>query len=269
MAEAPEAPATTPIFELPATLPFSAISTKHDDWDGPYLARLRAFYRGGKALLHDADVMSEIFPKHRKEKDSVYAERKKCAIYVPLAGMVLNYIKASLTEEHLVVDMTPPEGSSEAPPTPPWYQEWFKDVSPPGGKTIAIHDFVGAAILEGLICRTAWVRVDLPKPGEFVNLADQEKAGNLNAYAVLHPAETVIDWEEDESGELQYVVTHCQVSKRASLLTGRASITEKFSVYTATEWAIYELTHERAKEPTKETQVPRTSWGSHSFGRVQ
>ena len=253
---------------FPGTLPFSAISTKHDDWDGSYLARLRAFYKGGKALLNDSSIMTEIFPRHRNEKDKVYEERRKCSVYVPLAGMVLNFIKASLTEERLAVDLTPPDGSTDAPPTPDWYRTWFDDVSPPGGKTVPLHDFVGAAILEGLICKTAWARVDMPKPEEFTSLAEQERSGNLDAYAVLHLAETVIDWEEDESGELQFVVTHSQVSKRLSLSTGRDLVTERFCVYTSQGWAIYEMEHKRNELPDKEKPISLKSQGNHSFGRV-
>ena len=254
---------------FPATLSFSAISTKHDDWDGPYLARLRAFYKGGKALFNDAGVMDAIFPRHRNEKEGIYKERCKCAVYVPLAGMVLNFIKASLTEERLSVDLTPADGSTDALPTPDWYRAFFDDVSPPGGKTIPLRDFVGQAVLEGLICRIAWARVDMPKPGEFASLAEQERAGNLDAYAVLHPAETVIDWEEDESGELQFVVTHSQVSKRASLAGGRDMVTERFCVYGPGEWGIYELEHKREEVPTPEKLVSLKSQGTHGFGRVQ
>ena len=254
---------------FPASLAFSVISAKHEDWCGDYLARLRAFYKGGKALLQNRGLLEAIFPRHRDEKPAIYAERCKRAFYLPYAGEILNFICASLSAERLEVGLKKPDGATDAPETPEWYGGFFDDVSPPGGRTTSMHDFVKLAVLEGLICKTAWARVDLPKPDEFVSLAEQDAAGARNAYAVMMPAECVIDWEEDNSGELEFVITQTQENKRKTLIDGRDLLTERFTVYTATSWAIYELTHKRNEAPTDVTPVPLMSHGDHSFGRVQ
>ena len=254
---------------FPASLPFSVISAKHEDWCGDYLARLRAFYKGGKALLQNPALMETVFPRHRDEKPKIYAERCKRAFYLPYAGEILNFICASLSAERLEVGLGKPDSATDAPETPEWYSNWFDDVSPPGGRTTSMHDFVKTAVLEGLICKTAWARVDLPKPGEFVSLAEQDAAGSRNAYAVLMPSECVIDWEEDNSGELQLIITQTQENKRKALADGRDLLTERFCVYTSTSWGIYELTHKRSDPPTDQTPVLLTDHGDHSFGRVQ
>ena len=262
-----------PEFSLafPAKLPWGKISATHEDYCGPYLARLRAFYRGGKALLQNAALLREVFPRHRDESEQVYQERCRRAFYLPYAGEILNFITASLSAERLAVGLTKPEGATKndtPPPTPDWYKSWFDDVSPPGGRTLSMHDFVKSMVLEGLICKTAWARADLPPAGQYTNQAEQEKAGNLNAYVLSVPAEAVIDWEEDASGELQYVIVQDRESKRTSLAEGRDMVLDRFSVYTATEWATYELSHKRDDKPTDTTDVSLKDTGPHSFGRV-
>jgi hypothetical protein len=257
---------------LPEQVTWEEISATHPEYDGAYLERLRAFYKGGKALLRNHALMEEVFPKHNDESPGVYKERCRRAFYLPYAGEILNFIKASLSAEQLRMDLSKEKGAKEGPPTPEWYSEWFKDVSPPGGKSISMHDFVREAILEGLICRVAWARTDLPAPPspseEYKNLATQEKAGALEAYALIVPAESVIDWDEDESGELELVVVHSRSRKRTGLKGGRSIVIERFLVYTREEWAIYELPHKVNEHPSPQIVVRRVKGGKHTFGRV-
>lgn len=253
--------------DFPAQLKYEQISAKNEEWDGGYLRRLRAFYKGGKALLQDDEIMEEVFPKQGREDQAVYDLRRRLAFYVNYAGEILNFITSSLSAERLSIAL---DSDDEENPRPidAWYEGWIKDVSPKGGKTVSLHDYSRMAVLEALITRVAWARVDMPPKGDYQNQAEQEKAGALSPFTVLVQAECVIDWDEDDSGELELCVVHTCESKRKSLTDSRSKITEVFRVYTPTDWARYELIHDKDKEPTPDMLVTLVAAGPHSFKRV-
>jgi hypothetical protein len=259
---------TTPANPIlfPPSLTYEQISAKHEDWDGSYLHRLRAFYKGGRALLGDDDLMSQVFPKQGREGNNVYGLRRRLAFYVNYAAEILNFIVASLSADRLSIK--PADDGQGAAPLDEWYSDFINDVSPPGGKAICLHDFTRAAALEALITRVAWARIDMPERGEYQNLKDQEISGGRDAFAVLIPAECVIDWEEDDSGELLFCVIHTCESKRLGLASAREKVTEIFRVYTIAGWARYEITHDKGKATPKETKVACVASGEHSFRRV-
>jgi hypothetical protein len=266
MAPMPEtAPEST---GFPASVTYKALNSKNDTYDGAYLRRLKAFYKGGKALLRNPQVMADVFPRYRDESDKVYEQRCARAFYLPYAGEILNFIVASIAAERLEVAQTSGEEGAEPPPLDEWWAEFFKDVSPPGGKVTPLHDYVKDAILDALQGKVSWHRADMPKPGEFASYADQERAGALDAYVVPLDSECVIDWEEDASGELTLVVTHSCESKRASLAEGREMVTDIWRVYTPTEWARYEFTHKKCEPITESQLIPLVGTAAHSFGRV-
>lgn len=262
MAEAPAA------VSLPGSILYRVINARHECYDGEYLCRLKALYKGGRALLRNKRLLEEIFPRHRDELDSVYQQRCKRAFYVPYAGEILNFIAASMAADPLQVERKRAKGSSEGPAVDEWWAKFFQDVSPPGGKTCNLHDYIKDAVLDALQVRVSWHRVDMPKPGEFASQADQDRDGARDAYVVPVQAETVIDWEEDESGELIMLVTHTCESKRKSLEDGRDKVKEIWRVYTRTEWARYELEHRRDETSKDDQAVQRVAGGPHAFARV-
>lgn len=258
---------TAPSGGFPASLPYKVLNAKHDCYDGRYLRRLKAFYEGGRALLGDWSLMEEVFPRYREESDLVYEKRIRRALYMPYANEILNFIVASMSAEPLEVTLGGGEEGKERP-LPEWYAKFSDDCSPPGGKAQSLHDHVKAAILDCLQCQVSWHRVDLPRPGQFQTLADQEKAGALDAYVVQIPAECVIDWDEDESGELNFVVVHTCENRRKSFSDGREMITEVWNIYTRDGWARYEYAHKKTDKIQENQQIPLADEGTHSFGRV-
>lgn len=255
---------------------YKKLSQKNPEWDGPYWRRCRALYAGGKKLLKDMDVLRDVFPPHLNENPYVYAERCRRAYYIPYAGEVIDMITSALFSEDLKME--------SEPDADPWYEEWVKDVSPPGGSKQTLQEFLKEQITTALVCKRAWSLIDLPtvqdvmekaiKTGQGVpdtepsSLAAQEKLGLLDAYACPLDPENVWDWEMDRDGQILWLIVHYKLAQRQGIDGDRDTITERWMYYTPTTWEQYELTYHKTRPPTEATEVPKVKEGTHSFGRV-
>lgn len=273
---------------------YKQLSIKNPEWDGPYWRRCRALYAGGKRLLKDPEVLRDVFPPHLNEKPHVYAERCKRAYYIPYAGEVIDMITSALFSEDIAMQSEPQADK--------WYDEWAKDVSPPGGSKQTLQAFLREQMSTALICKRAWTLIDLPTIDDVVqqalyaiketagspaaaayltggkeaaaamiqpgSLLDQEKLGMLNAYACSLDPECVWDWECDRDGRLLWVLIHYTSSPRASIQTSRDVCVERWMYYTAETWERYEIAYKKTNPPTEATEVPLVASGSHSFGEV-
>lgn len=257
-----------------AGVPYKFFKVVHPEYDSKYWHRLRALYRGGRALLGDQKLMNEIFPRHRKEREEIYEERCKRAFYVPYAAEIIDHIVAGLSAEPIAMTVGSTEAGGQAE-LPEAYKAFIKDVSPKGGKSLELNDMVKEQIRNALLLMTGWTLIELPAlkdaAGERMQFGDtgaQEKAGALAPYAVVLDAESVIDWEEDGSGELEFVILHTMSAKRLTLQSGRDMVTQTWVIYTRREWFRYEVTHKEDKEPKDEEPIPLVDGGPHTFGRV-
>lgn len=257
---------------------YKKLSQKNPEWDGPYWRRCRALYAGGKKLLKDPQVMHDIFPPHLAEKPTVYAERCRRAYYIPYAGEVIDMITSATFSEDLKM-MAEPKAD-------PWYEDWVKDVSPPGGAKQNLQQFLKEQMTTALLCKRAWTLIDLPTVEDVVgraqeagtglpvaqapagSLAEQEKMGLLNAYACPIDPEAVWDWECDRDGRLQWILIHYVQAKRVGIDGDRDTIKEQWVYYTATTWERYEISYHRTRPPADGIEVPKVAEGTHSFGSV-
>jgi hypothetical protein len=255
----------------------------HPTYDAAYWHRLRALYKGGKTLLGDRKLMEEIFPPHRGEDPAIYDERLSRAFYMPYSGEIVDHIIAALTAEPLVLsleDESEDDEDEEAESKtkggddeelPDFWSEFVKDCSPPGGASMSLNQLARQMMLEALIVRCGWTLYDLPPKGAVPpagSLGDQEKAGALRAYALPIAAEAVIDWDEDDAGELQWAIIHTVDCKRQGIRGGRNKITERWVYWTAETWEKFEITYDKSRLPKDTDIVPLVDWGYHTHGKV-
>lgn len=258
--------------EVATGLEYATLRQANPCYDAKYWHRLRALYRGGKKLLGDRDLMREVFPPHRDELDDIYKERCKRAFYIPYAGEIVDHIIASLTAEPLVVSLTDAE---EGEPLPDFYDKFVKDCSPPGGKEVNINQLVRKTLLDAMQVQTGWVLYDLetPKtpdgmPVRFGSLRAQETSGALDVYVDTLDAESVIDWDEDSSGELIWAIVHTSECRREGIAGRRNRTTERWVYWTRDSWELYEITYDNDKKPRDTDLVRRISGGIHTHKKV-
>lgn len=255
---------------------YGMLKQKHPDYLGVgsagYWQRLEALYAGGRKLLEDAAIMAVVFPSHTNEDPAIYVERKKRAFYINHAGAILDHLVAALSGDPVTVA---PDGQEST--TDEFYQEFFEDCSPPLGRKMPFNRLLKDRMLSALVFRRAWTLVDLPEtdPEAYASLAEQEKADALDAYACALTPFEVFDWEEDEDGELLWVL-RCQTTcRRASPSVGRDIIVETYTVYTPEDWTRYVVTYKKEgsnavgviDKPSDDFVCVGQTY-PHSFGRV-
>lgn len=254
-------------------LPFKLFKVTHPEHQPRYWARCRALYAGGKSLLgmdpvtgQPTDLLRDVFPRHLHEEEYVYSERCRRAYYIPYAGSIIDMIVAELFAERLSMDGDPVPDE--------FYEDFFEDVSPPGGRVMAFNDLLKYQIRTALLCRRAWTLVDLPRLSEDAlptSLAEQEESGALRAYALPIEPEVVRDWEMTDDGELQWALLAYEHNRRASLGANRDVVRLEYIHYTRTDWTRYAIEYNRKQKPTgpnDEDLVKVEASGTLTTGRV-
>ncbi len=245
---------------FPDKLDYKYLSRTNDGYDCEFWKECRALYAGGKKLLADKEIMARLFPKHAAEDDDVYRERLRRAYYSPYAGEIIDSIVASLLAEPLTMQADPEP--------PPYYAEFFEDLSKAGGRKQSLNQLLREQVLNSLITGSAWTLVDMPPPGEYKSEKEQAEAGALDAYACAIDPECVVDWETDDTGALLWALVKYETKKRSGITEDRNLVTETFMYYTREAWAKYEITYKEDEKPKDGTEVPKVGEGAHTFGEV-
>lgn len=245
---------------FPATLKYQQLDRKNAKYDAEFWKQCRALYAGGRKLLADPTVMDALFPKHAAEDKDVYEERRKRAYYLAYPGEIIDMIVAALLAEPLTM-------TTEKTPDP-FYAEFFEDVSRVGGKRQSLNQLLREQVLTALQCGTAWTLVEMPPAGEYASELEQREAGALDAYACPVDPTSVIDWECDDTGALEFAILKFASQKRMGLAGDRDSITETFVYYDRVAWAKYEVTYKETEKPADGTEVTLVNSGTHTFGQV-
>lgn len=253
-------------------LPYATLKQTHPTYDAEYWTQLRALYKGGRTLLRNKKLLKKVFPPHRDELPDIYEERCKRAFYIPYAGEIVDHILASLTAEPLEAKLADAE---EGAPLPEFYAEFIKDCSPPGGQEMNINQLVRKTMLDALQVQTGWVLLDLETPRDingqpikFASLKDQEKTSALEVYVDTLNAESVVDWEEDSTGELVWAIVHTAECRRGGISGSRNRTTERWVYWTQLDWQVFEIAYDNDKPPRDKDVVPEVNGGLHTHGKV-
>lgn len=258
---------------------YGLISQRHPEYRTTTWRRCRAFYKGGSALLEDSAVLQDVFPKHLVERSDVYQERCRRAFYLNYCAPIVDWYIAGLASDPVRLGVEDEEGETqeglaELKAPDDYWDEFFEDVSKPGGETCTFQNHMLEQLRTALQCRRVWTLVDLPEMRDpdappAMNLAEQEKRGELDAYLVHVEPEEVIDWEADDSGELNWAIRWTRETPRADWRASRTEIVERFMVYDRETWERYEIRYPtRDKKPDAEAPVFLVARGAHSFPRV-
>jgi hypothetical protein len=143
---------------MPESIQYKLFQQTNPEYDAAYWRRCKALYSGGKALLADRGVLSDVLPKHFNEAANVYDERCKRAFYINYAGSIVDMITAGLFNEQPCMECEPKADE--------WYDEWFDDVTPPGGRVLSFNDLLKKQITTALVCKRAWALIELPELGD-------------------------------------------------------------------------------------------------------
>ncbi len=278
--------ATAPATAFPKEIEYKTLKLRHVDYMADFWARCRALYAGGPKLLENPKLLTEIMPKHGAEEPNIYLERQKRAFYIPYPGSIVDKIVSELMSKPITFELENTTASSDdggvsgqsdldetEKSLPPYYSDLIKNCNKPGGQKCSMNQFAREQIFTALQCKTAWALVDMPKaPVEgYPNRAEQDKAGGLKAYICPIDPECVVDWEEREDGELEWVIVQDTIAKRKAITENRNMVTLRWRYFTPDAWAVYEFTYDKTKKaqgPADSDKAVLVDQGKHGFKRV-
>ena len=237
---------------------------RHKEYRPAYWSLCRLLDKGGDDLLSNDAAMRRIMPQHPAEPDGQYAIRRLIATYEGVAPAVLSYIRDRMSRDPLRIEC---EGA------PAFYEEFADDTSPVGGLVCTLFDLVRALVHHVMLYKRAWLRVDMPRGGEYPSLAVQEAEGALRAYVTTLEPENVVNWKlsKDGSGQLSSVMLMEVVEHNDDVLGSDAMVTERYTRYTATACQSFEFPYDREKNPEGPKDNDQPVVGPlipHSFGKV-
>lgn len=266
------------------SLKYKTLKTRNDAYMPDFWKQCKALYAGGPTLLQDDKLLRSVMPTHTGEAEDVYKERLKRAFYIPYPGSIVDKLVAELMSKPLTFDLEETTQSSTdggktgsednaGEQLPTYYADLVKNCAKAGGKKMSLNQFAREQMFTALQCKTAWALVDLPKApqGGYPNRKAQDEAGALNAYICPLDPECVVDWEDQDDGELAWVMVFDTIAKRKDVSSDRNTVTLRWRVFRPDDWAIYSITYDKTKKPngpSENEEVKLEDFGKHSFGRV-
>lgn len=229
------------------------LQASHPAHDPHEVERHRALYEGGQRWH---DLIDTWLPKAQVEPDELWVRRKALATYFNHAGPIVDFFGAYLFAEAPSVDGV----------TGSWLEDWLGDVDLQG---TSLATFFREAFVEACQARRAWVWVNLPRRPEGLeplSLADEERAGLLDAHLVLLP--DVHSWGVDEAGRVSWVVSREVFERRASLEEEPRAVW-RWTHITRTRIQRYEWTAKEGQaRPLPEDEALLVEDVAHGFGEL-
>jgi hypothetical protein len=153
-------------------------------------------YSGGERLRMDA---SEYLVRRQKEPAEVYQERLSRVFYENYIGSIVDWYAATLMRREPMLLF---EGSD--PGATRFYNLFSDDCDRKGTN---LHEFFRQRFVEVMVCGSSYVVVDFPKAdGPVQTRAEEDASGRSRAYLTDYEADEVINWNNDPSGGLDWVV---------------------------------------------------------------
>lgn len=240
------------------------LNQRHDSIDVERREDLRALYEGGQCF---EKRINRFLLQRPAETDGRYSLRRREAHYENYLGTIIDYFTAMLFTSRPAAKAKSESG--EPVEDPGAFYEDFRQNCDGNGQDL--DAFMKARLTEAMTVKCSWFAVVAPD-GAAEDIRDRKtyEARKLGDCWVRDlPCDSVLDWETDDFGALEWVVVHSAFAKRTALAGGRKSITERWEHFLPDRTDVYELTYDSDKKPDPvSTDVPLVSDTAHRFGQV-
>ncbi len=252
-------------------LPLLAFKLRHREYREEYWARLRALYRGGESLLGNLELLKQIIPKNNAESEDRYQERLRCAFYANYSSEIVGFVMAGLCEDPLRV-VVGDDGTAEPAG---FLAEFVKDTANNADEPVDLNTLARDVILEALQVRTAWVHLCAPADPD-PELLEHMSRAELETHraeqderieARCLPAEAVINWCDDQDGDLVWALTQAVEEIRPNFWDP-ALQRFTWTLHTRDDSKSWTATIDPKNPPQDETIVAASASAPHQWGRV-
>jgi len=256
------------------TQPYRVFTVRHPEYEGEYLEFLEALDAGGRKLLKCKKHLDNALRKTLSEQDEVWAERSARAVYPNYLGGINGFFVATVFGDSLTIKLQDPSGEEPSDAPPDW-RDWLDNAAMVGAKPVTVPQHMRKVLRTLLTKKVAYTLVELPKAPDAdaapATRLQQEALGLGRPYLIPVDPVAVVDWEDDDAGELVWVLIKSVECKRRGIGGDRTTITETYREITPTEWKVWQITYtkkDRPDGPRPEDLVTVTDSGAHTFGRV-
>lgn len=184
---------------------------------------------------------------HFRENPDNYKDRIKRCVPTGYARAVIQEYQSLLSRAEFSRDATAQE-----------FMDWMDNCDRVG---TTLGDYALTRIFPiGQAVGWTWVLVDKPMPGDDVDIqsrADEIQAG-LFPYLVHYAPTSVINWEFDSQGQLEFITVRTGVPAKLRDVAGKTKTV--LQLWDETGWAIY--------RESKDTGNKLLAEGEHNLGRV-
>ena len=181
----------------------------------------RDLYAGGEQMKANAP---DYLTRRQKEPGDVFGERLARVFYENYVGSIIDWYSATLFRREPQLTFDGPNDAGRA-----FFSAFTEDCD---RKQTSLSDFFRKQLAEALVSGSSYILVDFPRVGEpAANRAEEDQRGASRAYLVAYKAEDLINWNEDEQGNLDWVVLRTR-NLRQDGPDGRW--------YEETRWVIYD-----------------------------
>ena len=175
-------------------------------------ARYRDLYAGGEQFRQNA---REYLVRRHKEPADVYGERLERTFYENYVGSIIDWYATTLFRREPILTY---EGQDDA--ARKFFNQFTEDCDLRG---TPMSEFFRRHVVDAMVAGRSYILIDFPRiPAQASTRAEEDLLGKSRAYLSSYPAESVINWQKDERGELEWAVIRTE--RRAP---GAAERTEK------------------------------------------
>lgn len=239
------------------------LDTQHPEYDGQRYEHLQALAAGGKQFHA---LIREFLPRQPMEPEPRYEMRCKRAKYLSYLGSIVNLYASWLFAAGYEVKAYQKDSETPLPTIDPFYGAFQENVG--GEKTL--KSFMKDRFREVLtVGKSLWV-AELPAAPDGVDISDRAVWEKLNlgrGSLTARGAAAMLDWYEDDDGNLEWCVLKSVSKPRANVSTPRNRTVEEWRVYDRANVTIYTLEYADNERPDPDTPINGVTT-VHGFKRV-
>lgn len=229
------------------------LDIRNQQYDARYEAwvNLSLLYEGGDALKARAE---RVLKKRPREDEEIFACRLDQFTYHNILKPAIGFYGAGLFEKPVELFFT---GEKELPD---FYKQFLENCDTRG---TSYPGFWSARLQEMLLYGFTWTMVDTPPLPPGVTLktrADDKAYGQMSPHLFGYSPLSVINWQMDDNGQLEFVVLKIR-QERQQVLQPKRSV-DAWYVYDRHNFYVYEYTVPQGQET-----VTRYS-GTEDGGRI-
>lgn len=220
-------------------------------------AFLHASYRGDREYLDATDQAGEkVLIKLDRESETFFKKRKAMATVRNVCKPYVNRTNAYIFGRSRSSEIKRPDDEI--------FVEWADDVT---GDGTTLHEFMADAMRQAQITGLEWIGLDMPPDDP----EEAPEAGTANpdrpydgAYAILHDAQNVVDWQEIDGELVRLVILEERVVKDS--LWEKERVEKTLREWTPDEARIIEL--DENGQAVLQAQAPEGWEGDPEEGRL-